>query len=161
MEIKNALTHAYLTRGKIARYCGEYRNSDKDMKLVLSHATEDWDIAAIYHEMGVLALKTDNFKNAKDSLLKSLKIKGSLNANLKTKGGDAKVNTQKPQGMSSSVVLTFSGDEAATLHQLAVVNLRENNLLEAERLFRCSVGRVRSRSRRACCYLRAIRTCFG
>ena len=52
MEIKNALTHAYLTRGKIARYCGEYRNSDKDMNLALSHATEDWDIAAIYHEMG-------------------------------------------------------------------------------------------------------------
>ena len=29
MLIKNALTHAYLTRGKIARYCGEYRNSDE------------------------------------------------------------------------------------------------------------------------------------
>ena len=140
MLIKNALTHAYLTRGKIARYCGEYRNSDEDMNLALSHATEDWDIAAIYHEMGVLALKTDNFKNAKDSLLKSLKIKRRLNANLKSRGSDAKLSEQKPQGMSSSVVLTFSGDEAATLHQLAVVNLRENNLLEAERLFRCALS---------------------
>ena len=108
------------------------------MNLALSHATEDWDIAAIYHEMGVLALKTDNFKRAKDCLLKSLKIKGRLNANLKINGSDAKAS--KASRDASDCSFNFSGDEAATLHQLAVVNLRENNLIEAERLFRCALS---------------------
>ena len=64
MEIKNALLMLTLSR-KDRKILREYRNSDKDMNLALSHATEKWDIAAIYHEMGVLALKTDNFKMQK------------------------------------------------------------------------------------------------
>jgi tetratricopeptide (TPR) repeat protein len=136
-KIKNALARAYLTRGKVARYCGEYGNSDADMKSALSYATAEFDISAIHHEIGVLALKNDDFEHAKDALLKSLAIK------VKYKNSKNEANKQQKEQAAGieneSVVLAFS-DESATLHQLAVVNLKKNNLKEAERLFRSALS---------------------
>ena len=137
-NVKNALARAYLTRGKVARYCGEYDNSDENMKRALSYATSVFDISAIYHEIGVLALKKDNFKHAKMALIKSLNLKTKCKTK-RIQNNNNKQEEEEEEEESDSIVLAFS-DESATLHQLAVVNLKENNLSEAEKFFRSALS---------------------
>ena len=67
-----------LTLGKVERYCGNFENADKNFKFALINAHEEWDMAAIYHEMGVLSIKLDQFASAEIYLNKSLTIKRRL-----------------------------------------------------------------------------------
>ena len=104
------------------------------------NAHEEWDMAAIHHEMGVLSIKVDEFASAEIYHNKSLTIKRRLRVEDSTpplrisKGGHAcQVHVRQP-------LLTFSGDTMATIHQLAVANIKQRRLDQAEKLLRLALS---------------------
>ncbi len=147
-KTKNALARAFLTLGKVERYCGNFENADKNLKFALMNAHEEWDMAAIYHEIGVLSIKLDQYAAAKDALNKSLAIKRGLRNQESTSS-----TSQGTEGSASSPspgarqpLLTFSGDTMATIHQLAVANIKQRQLDEAEKLLRLALSETADES---------------
>ena len=71
-------------------------------------------------------------------MIKSLNLKTKCKTK-RIQNNNNKQAEEEEEEESDSIVLAFS-DESATLHQLAVVNLKENNLSEAEKFFRSALS---------------------
>jgi tetratricopeptide (TPR) repeat protein len=131
-HVKIAMSRAYLTLGKVERYCGDYAAADDNLKAALANAEEECDYAAVHHEIGVLFLKREQYAAAEDALNASLQVKYGMKEQARQQGKEA-VDKRLP-------LLAYSGDDAATIHQLAVVNTKLRRLTKAEDLLRLALS---------------------
>jgi len=136
-RLSHGLAHTTLTAGKVSRYCGEYHMSHAYLAKALAlHGTRDHasaDVAATLHEMGVLMIKRGLWSDAQRLLNESLVMKRALST--RNSGGSGGSGSGGSGGTNTEN--RFS-EEAATLHQLAVVamNSKPRRLNEAETLLR-------------------------
>ena len=119
-RLGESLAFTMHTAGKVARYCGQYKEAAQFLHGALqlrggsmtSLTSSSYDIAATLHELGVLHIKQAEWESARDLLNQSLCMKRGLTS--QGHGEEADPETAK--------AMRFS-EEAATLHQLAVVAL--------------------------------------
>jgi tetratricopeptide (TPR) repeat protein len=134
-RLSRGLAHTMHTAGKVSRYCGEYDTAHAFLTDALAirggRQKPSMDVAATLHELGVLMIKRGVWSEAQVLLEESLSMKRTISNN-----DQANIDNDKKECAPSSAA-RFS-EEAATLHQLAVVamNGKPRRLSKAEELLR-------------------------